>query len=175
MKVSYILVDLHLWKTHLQSWTWMYYFRGPSSKFLLLFFHIFKVCYRLFFNALYTLGWRASGGVSGKESVCQCRIHGISSWVGKIPWRRKWQPTPVVLPGWNPMDREEPGGLQSMGLQSQKWLGIYTHTIVCDLSIFSCAWWPSVFSLEKCLLMCSVFFDWVYFVELYVLFVYFRN
>ena len=20
-------------------------------------------------------------------------------WVGKIPWRRKWQPTPVVLPG----------------------------------------------------------------------------
>ena len=21
------------------------------------------------------------------------------SWVGKIPWRRKWQPTPVSLPG----------------------------------------------------------------------------
>jgi len=20
-------------------------------------------------------------------------------WVGKIPWRRKWQPTPVFLPG----------------------------------------------------------------------------
>ena len=20
-------------------------------------------------------------------------------WVGKIPWRRKWQPTPVLLPG----------------------------------------------------------------------------
>ena len=20
-------------------------------------------------------------------------------WVGKIPWRRKWQPTPVILPG----------------------------------------------------------------------------
>ena len=70
---------------------------------------------------------------------------------------------------------EEPGGLQSMGLQSQKLLGTYIHTIICDLSIFSCARWPSVFSLEKCLLMCSVFFDWVYFVELYVLFVYFRN
>ena len=24
---------------------------------------------------------------------------GFSSWVGKIPWRRKWQPTPVFLPG----------------------------------------------------------------------------
>ena len=24
---------------------------------------------------------------------------GSYSWVGKIPWRRKWQPTPVLLPG----------------------------------------------------------------------------
>ena len=24
---------------------------------------------------------------------------GFSPWVGKIPWRRKWQPTPVFLPG----------------------------------------------------------------------------
>ena len=42
------------------------------------------------------------GGTSGKESVCQCRRHkrcGFSRWVGKIPWRRKWQPTPVFLPG----------------------------------------------------------------------------
>ena len=23
----------------------------------------------------------------------------FSSWVGKIPWKRKWQPTPVFLPG----------------------------------------------------------------------------
>ena len=26
------------------------------------------------------------------------------TWVGKIPWRRQWQLTPVFLPG-NPMDR----------------------------------------------------------------------
>ena len=38
-------------------------------------------------------------------------------WVGKIPWRRGWQPTPVLLPGEFPW-REEPGGLQSMGLQT---------------------------------------------------------
>ena len=25
--------------------------------------------------------------------------HGFDPWVGKIPWRRAWQPTPVVLPG----------------------------------------------------------------------------
>ena len=39
---------------------------------------------------------------SGKESACQCRRHrrhGFYPWVGKIPWRRKWQPTPVFLSG----------------------------------------------------------------------------
>ena len=37
----------------------------------------------------------------GKESASQCRRHGRSRfnpWVGKIPRRRKWQPTPVFLP-----------------------------------------------------------------------------
>ena len=24
---------------------------------------------------------------------------GFDPWVGKIPWRRKWQPTPVFMPG----------------------------------------------------------------------------
>ena len=37
--------------------------------------------------------------------ACQCRRWGFNPWVGKIPWRRKWQLTPVFLPG-NPMDRE---------------------------------------------------------------------
>ena len=36
---------------------------------------------------------------SSKESPCQCRRHGFDPWVGKIRWRRKWQPTPVFLPG----------------------------------------------------------------------------
>ena len=25
--------------------------------------------------------------------------YGFDPWVGKIPWRRAWQPTPVFLPG----------------------------------------------------------------------------
>ena len=37
--------------------------------------------------------------LSGKEPACQCRRCGFKSWVKKIPWRRKWQPTPVFLPG----------------------------------------------------------------------------
>ena len=41
------------------------------------------------------------GGASGKEQACQCRGHKRSRfdpWVGKIPWRRARQPTPVFLP-----------------------------------------------------------------------------
>ena len=35
-----------------------------------------------------------------RQSIClQCRRPGFDPWVGKIPWRRKWQPTPVLLPG----------------------------------------------------------------------------
>ena len=40
------------------------------------------------------------GGASCKEPACQCRRHRrlrFNPWVGKIPWRRRWQPTPVFL------------------------------------------------------------------------------
>ena len=42
------------------------------------------------------------GGTSGKEPACQCKrckILWFHCWVGKIPWRRAQQPTPVFLPG----------------------------------------------------------------------------
>ena len=28
--------------------------------------------------------------------------HGFDPWVGKIPWRRTWQPTSISLPGESP-------------------------------------------------------------------------
>ena len=37
--------------------------------------------------------------LSGKEYTCQCRRQGFDPWVRKTPWRKKWQPTPVFLPG----------------------------------------------------------------------------
>ena len=64
--------------------------------------------------------WGFPGGASGKEPACQSRRHrrcGINPWVGKIPWRRKWEPTPVFFPGeshgqrslagYSPWDHEE--------------------------------------------------------------------
>ena len=59
-------------------------------------------------------------GTSSKEPACQCRRHkrhGLDPWIGKIPWRRAWQPTPVFLPrefhgqrslaSYSPRNREE--------------------------------------------------------------------
>ena len=39
-------------------------------------------------------------GASGKEPACQCRRLkklGFNPWVGEIPWRKTWKPTPVFL------------------------------------------------------------------------------
>ena len=53
---------------------------------------------------LLSLGWLVSccelpRWLSGKNTTCQHRRHGFSPWVRKISWRRKWQPSPVLLPG----------------------------------------------------------------------------
>ena len=64
---------------------------------------LLKVCLFLSFFC-YCLGpqWGLLRWHTGEESACQGRRrlrHGFDPWVGKIPWRRAWQPTPVFLPG----------------------------------------------------------------------------
>ena len=44
-----------------------------------------------------------SGSSDSKESACNAGDL-LDPWVGNIPWRRKWQPTPLFLPE-NTMDR----------------------------------------------------------------------
>ena len=68
---------------------------------------------------------RLPGGTSGKEPACQCKRHkrpGFDTWVGKIPWRRTWQPTAVFLPGESHGQRSSVGatrlGLQRVRLSS---------------------------------------------------------
>ena len=54
----------------------------------------------LFIFFLLFVIWSFPGGTSGKEPACQCRRLGrceFDPWVGKIPWRKKWQPTPLFL------------------------------------------------------------------------------
>ena len=72
---------------------------------------------------------------SGKESVCQCkslRRLWFNPWVRKIPWRRKWQSTPVFLPGKFHGQRSL-AGLQSMGSQRVRhdWAhSMHAHTFL---------------------------------------------
>ena len=51
--------------------------------------------------------------LSGKESACQCNRCGFDPWVRKVPWRRKWQPTPVFLPGKSHGQRSLAGSMES--------------------------------------------------------------
>ena len=55
-------------------------------------------------------------GSTVKKFTCQCRRCRFYPWVGKIPWRRKLKPTPIMLLGEVPWT-EESSGPQSMGSQ----------------------------------------------------------
>ena len=78
--------------------------------------------------------------LSSKESAYKCKSHRswrLHPWVRMIPWRRKWQPTPVFLPG-------KPHGQRSLAayspwgckeLDTTEWLScdtrkvcVYIHT-----------------------------------------------
>ena len=48
---------------------------------------------------------------------------GFNPWVGKIPWRRKWQPTPVLMPGkfhgWRSLVGYSPWGRKELDTTEQ--------------------------------------------------------
>ena len=79
---------------------------------------------------LWVLGF--PGGTSGNEPTCQCRRRkrrGFSPWVGKIPWRRAWQPTPVFLPG-------ESHGQRSQWARANKVAKSQTRLKQCILRVY---------------------------------------
>ena len=69
--------------------------------------------------------WCFPGGTGGKEPACQRRRRGFDSCVQKIPWSRKRQPTPVLLPGESRGQRSL-ARLQSIGSQ-KSWTRLSTH------------------------------------------------
>ena len=81
--------------------------------------------------------------LSGKESACQCRRcrrGRFDPWVGKLSWRKKWQPTPESLLGEIPWT-EYPGGLQSMGSQELDTTeGMSTHMVFLVV-MYGCESW----------------------------------
>ena len=75
----------------------------------------------------------------------------VRFWVGKIPWRREQQPTPVFLPG-EPPWTEEPRGLQTRGLQrvGHDW-ATFTHSLPRAPPEKSISLYPSLISISKSL------------------------
>ena len=45
------------------------------------------------------LHWASVVSQMVKNPPCQCRRPRFDPWVGKLPWRKEWQPTPVFLTG----------------------------------------------------------------------------
>ena len=81
------------------------------------------------------LNWSFPGGTSGKEPTCQCRRHkrqGFTLWVGKIPWRRAWQPTPVFLPGESHGQRSLAGCSPQSHIQSDRTEATYHARMQCS-------------------------------------------
>ena len=73
------------------------------------------------------------GVACGKGSTCQCRRCRFGPWVGKILWRRKWQPIPGYLPGKLPGQRSLEG-YSPWDCKSRTWRSD-THTHTHDIQV----------------------------------------
>ena len=85
--------------------------------------------------------------LSSKESACQCRRCrgcGFDPWVRKIPWRKKWQPTLVFLPGKLHGQKRlvgySPWGHKELDVTKRQsnWSFLYHLTIYVDCSLQMC-------------------------------------
>ena len=86
------------------------------------------------------------------SSVClQCGRPGFDPWVGKIPWRRIWQPTPAFLPGkshrqrslvdYSPLGLKESDMTEHLHFHFQGKRGQADHPTKCN--------WPCVPSVHS--------------------------
>ena len=114
-----------------------------SSSMLLFLYLFIYIELQLIYNLVLTSGvcgylpwW-----LSSKESACQHRRHGFHPWLGNIPWRRKWLPTPVFLPGkkshkqrilvgCSPQGCKESNMTQRLNNSVQLYTHTHTHTYI---------------------------------------------
>ena len=99
--------------------------------------------------------------LSGKESGSQCRRYRFDPWIQKIPWRRKWQPTPVLLPrqfhgqsslmGCSPWGRQEFDTMEHWA-QPIIWINVVKHE---RCPFLRCEWFLNVATSVLCLFLCN--------------------
>ena len=92
-----------------------------------------------------------SGWHSGKESTCKYKKHrrcGLNPWIRKIPWRRKWQPTPVFLPGKSHGQRSlvgySPWGCKESEMTESRNVAGWKFNFLNFLELWLCMWHSSV-------------------------------
>ena len=96
------------------------------------------ICHILFWQ-----DWDTDGlpwGLHGKGSTCQCRRLKFNPRSGKIPWRKKWQPTPVFLlensHGQRSLAGSSPWGCKDSATTTTSTLSLIFHDPVhCDRCI----------------------------------------
>ena len=106
---------------------------GLANRFAEMLFTSYRMVKSKVFEVSYTrlpsLLMDFPGGSDGKSVCLQCGRPGLDPWVGKIPWIRKWQPTPVLFPGkshgWRSLVGYSPWGHKE--LDTTKQLHSVTH------------------------------------------------
>ena len=92
-----------------------------------------------------------SGGSESKSICLQCRRPGLDPWIRKIPWRRKWQPNPVLLPGkshgWRRLIGYSPWGHKESDTTEQLHFQFFTFCMY-ELEQWSCV-------INSCCCCCS--------------------
>ena len=74
------------------------------------------------------------------QSVCLHRGRpGFDPWVGKIPWRRKWQPTPVCLPG-ESHGRRSLVGYSPRGRKHRLHFTLFIHCVLFTRNLINIQW-----------------------------------
>ena len=108
---------------------------------LLLLQFIYYIIYNWYVIYNYVTLYNNKGfpGTSNGKSIClQCRRPGFNPWVWKIPWRRNWQPTPVLLPrkshGWRSLAGYSQWGHKES--DTTEWLTLITIHVEYILNIF---------------------------------------
>ena len=78
----------------------------------------------------------AAASISTAGISLQCRRLGFDPWVGKVPWRREWPPTPVFLPreshGQRSLAGYSPWGCKESDTTEQLTLSLTPLNLSCD-------------------------------------------
>ena len=113
---------------------------GVSSGLVMYGLYYVEIC------SFYGLPW----WLSGKEPTCQCRRCGSNPWVWKIPWRRKWQPTPIFLP-------RKSHGWRSLASYSSQGFKRVNHDLATKQHVHSISILLRVFIITGCQILSKVF------------------